>query len=102
IDTGGVAVKRFLLALAGQMATVGAIFVFIIGFWADLKSVWEDLFRPVPLYWTFLSAVFGAVVFHVWYWFATERSNLPEDPGLSDDPAPEQNRNQIPTKSDIE
>lgn len=70
--------KRFFKALFSMLLTIFVPTAAIIGFWADLKSLREELFRPIPLYWIFVAAIIGAIVFHVYYWLSQENETVDE------------------------
>lgn len=64
-------VKGFWKLFVIQLGFIVALAITIIGFWADIKAVWEDFLRPVPLIWVIVAFFVGQLVLTVFYTYRT-------------------------------
>lgn len=71
--------KRLIKILLIQIVVIiGGGGVKLIGFWADLKSVWEDFSRPIPLYWIVIAFFAGQIFYFVYDWISQQKETSVE------------------------
>jgi len=72
--------KRFIKILIIQfIAIIGSVFL-LIGFWANLKSVWEDFSRPIPLYWIVIAFLAGQIFYFMCDWYSQQQKETSAEP----------------------